>query len=124
MKFLKQNFLTIIVLIILLVNVYKVNNFQVKYNVLNAQHLMLQSSIQNLSKDYGFIPPQNLPKEEAKEVMSPSELAIYMNIDMNLVYDMAASDSTMPYIVIDGEYRFNKVAIEKWMETRSIINTK
>lgn len=123
MKFLKQNFLTIIVLIILLVSVNKLNNLQVKFSELSSQYFMLQSSIQNLSDNSGFVPPQNLPKE-AKEVMSPSELAKYMNIEMVVVYDMANKDSTMPYIEVNGEYRFNKAAIEKWMETRNVIKTK
>lgn len=84
---------------------------------------MLQANIQNLSNNSGFVPPQNLPKE-AKEVMSPSELAKYMNIEMAIIYDMTSADLTMPYIEVNGEYRFNKAAIDKWMETRNIINTK
>ena len=120
LKFLKQNILTLIVLILLLISVNKMNSLQVVYNELNSQMLMLQSTIQNIHRDSGFIPPQNPPKA-AKEVMSPLELAEYLNIDMMLVYDMTEKDLTMPYIEIDGEYRFNKAAIDKWMETRRTI---
>ena len=123
MKFLKQNFLTLIVLIILLVSIYKLNNLQVKYSELNSQYFMLQSSIQNLPNNSGFIPPQS-PLKETKEVMSPLDLAEYLDVEMMVVYDMAAKDPTMPYIEVNGEYRFSKAAIEKWMENRRIIETK
>lgn len=123
MKFLKQNFLTLIVLIVVLISVFKLNNLQVRYNELNSQYYMLQSSIQNISNNQNSYQPQSQPKE-VKEVMSPLELAEYMDIEMMLVYDMIERDKTMPYIEINGEYRFSKAAIEKWMETRKIILTK
>mgnify|MGYP000199733798 CR=1 FL=1 len=126
MKFLKQNFLTLIVLIVLLVSVNKINSLQVKYNELNSQYFMLQSSIQNLSSltsHYNSNQPQSQIKE-VKEIMSPLDLAKYLDIEMMVVYEMAEKDSTMPYIEINGEYRFNKEAIDKWMETRNIIKTE
>jgi excisionase family DNA binding protein len=83
----------------------------------------LQSNIQSIASNSYFYQQQSATKE-AKEVMSPSELAKYMNIDMDVVYDMTNTDSTMPYVEVNGEYRFNKAAIEKWMETRNIIKTK
>lgn len=88
---------------------------------------MMQSSIQNISNKLNSYQQQNqqdLTPKETKEVMTPSELAKFMNIEMSLVYDMTASDSTMPYIEINGEYRFSKAAIEKWMETKKVIETK
>jgi excisionase family DNA binding protein len=123
LKFLKQNFLTLIVLIVVLISIYKLNNLQVRYNELNSQYYMLQSSIQNISNNQNSYQPQSQQKE-AKEIMSPLDLAEYLDIDMMLVYDMVKRDTTMPYIEINGEYRFNKAAIEKWMETRKIILTK
>jgi excisionase family DNA binding protein len=123
LKFIKQNFLTLIVLIILLVNFNKLNDLLVKYNDLNSRYFMLENSILNLPNNSGFIPPQS-PPNDAKDVMSPLELAKYMGIEMNQVYDMVEKDSTIPFIQINGEYRFNKAAIEKWMETRKIIETE
>jgi excisionase family DNA binding protein len=79
--------------------------------------------MQNIANNPNSIQQQS-PTKEAKEVMSPSELAKYMNIEMDVVYDMANTDSTMPYVEVNGEYRFNKAAIEKWMETRNIIKTR
>ena len=123
MKFLKQNFLTLIVLVILLINVYKLNDLQVKYSQLNLHYSMLQSKVQNLSNNINSNRLQSQPKQ-FKEVMSPLDLAEYLNIDMMVVYGMTEKDSTMPYTEINGEYRFNKAAIDKWMETRNIIMTK
>jgi len=123
LKFLKQNFLTLIVLILILVSLYKLNNLQVKYSDLNAQYFMLQSSIQNIANNSNPYLQPSTP-EEIKEVMSPLELAKYLNIEMSLVYNIASKDTTMPYIEINGEYRFSKAAIDKWMETRKIIQTK
>lgn len=84
---------------------------------------MLQSIIQNTSSNSNYYQQQNLA-QEVKEVMSPLDLAKYLDIEMSQVYDMATSDSTMPYIEINSEYRFSKAAIDKWMETRKIIETK
>lgn len=123
MKFLKQNILILIVLILLLVSMKKLNNLQVKYSELNDRILMLQSIIQNTSNNSNYYEQQN-QAQEVKEVMSPLDLAKYLDIEMSQVYDMATSDSTMPYIEINSEYRFSKAAIDKWMETRKIIETK
>lgn len=85
---------------------------------------MLQSGIQNVADNIRSNSLQNTPVKSVKEVMTPLELAKYMGIEMDVVYDIATTDSTMPYIQINGEFRFNKVAIDKWMETRRTIQTK
>jgi excisionase family DNA binding protein len=105
------------------VSVIKLNNLERRYSELNIRYSMLHASIQNIASNSYYYQQQSATKE-AKEVMSPSELAKYMNIEMDVVYDMANADSTMPYVEVNGEYRFNKAAIEKWMETRNIIKTK
>ncbi|HYE11611.1 MAG TPA: helix-turn-helix domain-containing protein [Patescibacteria group bacterium] len=122
MKFIKQNFMIIIVLIILLVNVFMLRNLQVKFNDLSTQYFMLRSSVENISNNSNYY-QQGMPANAVKEVMSPLDLANYLDIDMVKVYEIVTRDNTMPYIQIDGEYRFSKTAIDKWMETRMSIQT-
>jgi excisionase family DNA binding protein len=124
LKFLKHNFLTLIVLVVLIVCVFKLNDLQAKYNNLSTQHLMMQSGIQNANDFIRNNSQQATPEKSSKGVMTPLELAKYMGIEMDVVYDIATSDPTMPYIQINGEFRFNKEAIDKWMETRRTIETK
>jgi excisionase family DNA binding protein len=63
-------------------------------------------------------------KEKIKEVLTPSELANYLRIDMGKVYDMIDHpDAKLPYVNINGEYRFSKNAIDEWLKSNSNINT-
>jgi excisionase family DNA binding protein len=123
LKFFKQNFLILIVLIILLVNVFMLRNLQVKYNDLSTQYFLLRSSVENISNNSNYY-KQSIQAKQVKEIMTPLDLAEYMDIEMVKVYEMVSRDNTMPYIQIDGEYRFNKAAIDKWMETRMTIETR
>jgi hypothetical protein len=102
LKFIKQNFLTLIVLIILVVNFNMLNNLLVKYNDLSSRYFMLENSILN-QPNYSNQIQQQSPPQETKDVMSPLELAKYMDIEMMQVYDMVEKDSTMPFIQINGE---------------------
>lgn len=122
MKFLKQNLLIIIVIMLLLVNMYRLDQLNAKYNELaDRLHFStvrieeaangiygIKNAINDLKSDDQAIP--------AKEVMSPSELAKYLNVPMDKIYDMVSTDKTMPYVIINNEYRFNKAAIDKWMD--------
>lgn len=59
-----------------------------------------------------------------KEVFTPMELAEYLNIEMDSIYDIIdAQDLGIPYICINGEYRFSKEAIDQWLKTNRIIQT-
>lgn len=52
--------------------------------------------------------------ELTKDVISPSELAEYLDIPIAKVYGFA---DKIPHIRIENEYRFNKKAVEEWMIT-------
>ncbi len=59
-----------------------------------------------------------------KEVFTPTELAEYLNIKLDQVYDMIdAPDTELPYVCIDGEYRFGKDAIDEWMAGKRVHNS-
>lgn len=60
-----------------------------------------------------------------KEVMSPLGLSEYLGISLDKVYSLVENkESKIPYINIDGEYKFNKSAIDEWMKTSKDISTK
>jgi excisionase family DNA binding protein len=53
-----------------------------------------------------------------KEVFTPSELAQYLGVEMSKIYDMIDVEGVgIPYVCIDGEYRFGKKAIDEWLKT-------
>lgn len=60
----------------------------------------------------------------AKDVMTPLELAEYLGIKMDKVYDLVDNkDAKIPYINIDGEYKFSKTAIDEWLKTSRQVTT-
>lgn len=121
MNFLKQNFLLLIILIILIINFSILSDIQSNYNNLRSQNVFLQSSIDNLRNNYPNQTQAASPTKPAKEVMTPLDLAQYLGIEISQVYNIANADRTMPYIMVNNEYRFSKAAIDKWMETRKSI---
>ncbi|MDF2879813.1 MAG: Helix-turn-helix domain [Clostridiaceae bacterium] len=54
-----------------------------------------------------------------KEIMTPSELAQYLNIDIQEVYKSIIENqsSNAPYFKVGDEYRFSKKAIDEWLKT-------
>ncbi len=59
------------------------------------------------------------PKIEVKEkeVFTPTELAEYLNIELDQVFDMIdAPGIGLPYKTVGGEYRFGKAAIDEWLK--------
>ena len=82
-----------------------------KLDQLEVQLARVQSSAVNQNRI------QSNTEVKEKEVFTPSELAKYLNIKMSQVYDMIdAPDIGLPYIYVDGEYRFGKEAIDDWLK--------
>lgn len=54
-----------------------------------------------------------------KEIMTPSELAQYLNIDIQDVYKSIIENQSAnaPYFKVGNEYRFSKQAIDEWLKT-------
>lgn len=124
MKFIIKNFLSLILLTLLLINVFMVRDLKVKHNELSSQNSMLRLSVVDLTKRINSNNQQSVQVEKVDEVMTPTELAKYLKIEMSMVYELATSDKTMPYIIVNSEYRFNKAAIDKWMETQKSIEIR
>lgn len=54
---------------------------------------------------------------ETNEIMTPTELAEYLNIDIKEIYRLVIDnpDSDIPFLKVNGEVRFNKNAIDEYM---------
>lgn len=114
-----------IVIVILLVNTVALNkvtkqNNDLEYKLLGLEQMLNEKSVYNNSNQI----PQ-MPKKVAKDVMTPLDLADYLGIKMDKVYDLVENkDSKIPYICIDGEYRFSRNAIDEWMKTSKEITIR
>lgn len=82
-----------------------------KLGQIEMQLAEIRSSVSNKNNMQQYI------EKKEKEVFTPSELAEYLNIGLDKVYDMIDSpDYRIPYIMVDGEYRFGKKAIDDWLK--------
>jgi hypothetical protein len=56
-------------------------------------------------------------KEQQKDIMTPTELANYLKVDIMLIYKSIIDnpDSKFPCIKTNGEIRFSKKAIDEYM---------
>jgi excisionase family DNA binding protein len=89
-----------------------------KINQLGVQLARAQSSMNNQN----VIQPATEVK--GKEVFTPTELSKYLDIKLSQVYDMIdAPGIGLPYICVDGEYRFGKEAIDDWLKGNKGGNT-
>jgi excisionase family DNA binding protein len=84
-----------------------------KINILQNQVSILQG-INKQNEIYTNTKPQII----TKEIMTPSELAQYLNIDIQEVYKSIIENqsSNAPYFKVGNEYRFSKQAIDEWLK--------
>lgn len=107
-----------VITIILIVNCFLLNKqieqgYKIEYAIRR-----LDAEISNNNRNTSTNTVQQIQKPAAKEIMSPLEVANYLQISMDKVYEMVQNKTTkIPYIYVDGEYRFNKAAIDEWMKT-------
>lgn len=88
----------------------RVNN---KLDQLEMQITGVRSSTNNQNDNQGDVGVKE------KEVFTPTELAEYLNIKLDQVYDMIDFPGVgLPYICVDGEYRFGKEAIDEWLKRK------
>ena len=86
----------------------RVNN---KLNQLEMQIAGVRSSTNNQNSI------QREVRVKEKEVFTPTELAEYLDIKLDQVYDMIDPPGVgLPYICVGGEYRFGKEAIDEWLK--------
>lgn len=108
----------ILVIVLLAVNTFqlfslngKLDNMDSRLNVLEMRLAELQSSGNSRNSVQGST------VEKEKEVFTPTELAEYMNITLNQVYELIDSPAEgLPYINVGGEYRFGKEAVDDWLK--------
>lgn len=52
-----------------------------------------------------------------KEVLVASELADWLRVDKQRVYELCRTDPTFPFILVgQRQYRFSRQAIHQWLE--------
>lgn len=115
----------LIVVLVLIVNSFMIKKLVEQNYRIESALMNIVGRVNDISANDNSIQTYQLQKPEPKEVMTPSELAKYLGINMDKVYTMVQNkDTKIPYINIDGEYRFNRTAIEEWMKTSVEINTR
>lgn len=93
------------------------NNIRMELEGLKSQMRQIQP---NVSYSHA------IPEEKWNDVMAPTELAKYLDIELDQVYDIIDDkESEIPYVLIEGAYRFSKDGIDKWLTSRKsiIVNT-
>ena len=118
-------FLAILGAVLIASNAFILYSMNVKFDSMNSRLDQLEVQI---SRIQGSANKQNNMQGniavKQKEVFTPTELAEYLNIEMDRVYDMIDSPSIgLPYISVGGEYRFGKKAIDDWLKGNTGENT-
>jgi excisionase family DNA binding protein len=106
-------------------------------NVITAQYISykvenkIRMEMESISHQITQIQRQNQPsitynnstrEKKWNEVMAPTELAQYLDIELDQVYDIIDNkESGIPYVCIDGAYRFSKDAINEWLASQKSI---
>lgn len=124
----KKGFIT---LFIALSTVVVISNFVTAQYIKNKVENKVRVEIQSLRDQVIHYGNQNqysnnynryAQEEKWNEVMAPTELAQYLDIELNQVYDIIENkESGIPYVYIDGAYRFSKDAINQWLASQKNI---
>ncbi|MGE5633226.1 MAG: helix-turn-helix domain-containing protein [Caulobacteraceae bacterium] len=123
----KNKFAVIVLLaaaVIMSLNTYMIYKLDRKIDDISGRMNYLDSRLSGIQNASG---PANSTGQatgnvKAKKVLTPSELAEYLGISMEKVYDMVGDKEWgLPYVNIDGEYRFSKSAIDEWLKSNKDI---
>lgn len=82
-----------------------------------SNRIDLITSLTNEINNRGINILNNVNNVETKDIMAPTELAEYLDIDIKEIYKLIIDnpDSEFPYIKINGEVRFSKKAIDEYI---------
>lgn len=120
-----STFIVGICAILIAANLFLFFSFNSKLESMNSKLDRLEAQLTGVRGNMGSV--NNIPGGAAvkeKEVFTPSELAVYLGVEMSKVYDLIdASGVGLPYVCIDGEYRFGKEAIDEWLKTNINLQT-
>ncbi len=91
-------------------------------NKIRAEIESLSYQIMQVRHSTDAVYSSTKPEERWNDVMAPTELAKYLDIKLAQVYNIIDDkESEIPYVLIEGAYRFNKDAIDKWLTSRKVI---
>jgi len=121
----KKSFITLLLVLSIVIVISNVVTAQyIRYKVENkvrAEVESFKSQIVHILNQNQYRNNYNGSTQEEKwnDVMAPTELAEYLDIELDQVYDIIDNrESGMPYVYIDGAYRFSKDAIDEWLASR------
>lgn len=110
---------SIAVLISMILNIYTINLLKVKSSKFGAIEEKIDMIMNSTSSINGKISKTTKVDkiENSNDIMTPSELAEYLNINIRQVYKSIIEDETsqFPRLNINGEIRFSKKAIDEYM---------
>ena len=113
-----NTFIVVLCAVLIIANAILIFTLNDKLDQIQAQLAGVRSGMNNLNNGQGSA------EIKEKDVFTPSELARYLGIEMSKIYDMIDKAGTdLPYVNIDGEYRFGKEAIDDWLKTNKNIFT-
>lgn len=117
--------LVVFVAVFIIFNAFLLNMLNSRFGRMDGKLNQLEGQIGGVRNIENYLNNgQSSPALKEKEVFTPTELALYLGISMEKVYDMIdAPGADLPYVCIDGEYRFGKEAIDEWLKTSKTINT-
>jgi excisionase family DNA binding protein len=118
-------FLVVFVVVFITFNAFLLNMLNIRVGRMDSKLNQLEVQIGRARNSVNYLNnEQSSPVLKEKEVFTPTELALYLEISMGKIYDMIdAPGADLPYVCIDGEYRFGKEAIDEWLKTNKNINT-
>lgn len=135
MKDMKEKIIYCLLGFFLVLNIYTINlvlnlrdNMGNSLSDLNWQMKNTQNNVSEINNSLNGMErkvDKYITKEKmAKDVMSRYELAEYLNIPVDKVWKMVEDkESKIPYVLIDGDHKFSKDAIDKWLDSVKHIDT-
>ncbi|WP_315116996.1 helix-turn-helix domain-containing protein [uncultured Clostridium sp.] len=119
----------------IVLNIYTINlvlnfrdNMANSLSDLNIEVMRTQNDVNRVSNSLngqGRKVDEYMTKEKmTKDVMSRYELAEYLNISIYKLWEILEDkESKIPYVLVDGEHRFSKDNIDKWLASVKHIDT-
>jgi len=107
--------------IVIAANAIVISNLSGKLDKMNGRLDQLEMQLAGVRNSMNGLNSVKRDTEiKQKDVFTPSELAQYLGVNMSKIYDLIdAKGIGLPYVCIDGEYRFGREAIDEWLKSNS-----
>lgn len=113
----------VLILTFLFLNTLSLRNISKQANKmekLQNEIALLRNQVSNI-RFQATAPIENRSNQDTKEILGVADLAKYLKIDITEMYKIIEDkDSKIPYIMVQGDYRFSKPAIDEWMKSRFV----